>query len=62
MRSGETYSYARKWRPKRIRKSKIYLPIDNNGNPDYLYMQKYMQIQEIKNLYKVLNYYYSLIE
>ncbi|MGI6781378.1 MAG: restriction endonuclease subunit S [Acholeplasmataceae bacterium] len=62
MRSGETYNYARKWRPKRIKKSKIYLPVDNGENPDYLYMQKYMQIQEIKNLYKVLNYYYSIID
>ena len=32
------FEYSRKWRPKRMRKSKILLPVDENENPDYKYM------------------------
>jgi hypothetical protein len=38
------------------------LPVDINGHPDYVYMRKYMQILEIKEQYKILNYYYSLMK
>ena len=36
------FEYSRKWRPKRMIKSKIMLPIDEKGNPDYVYMTNYI--------------------
>lgn len=38
---GILFQYARKWRPIRMVKSKIMLPIDDKGNPDYEYMAEY---------------------
>ncbi len=37
------FQYSRKWRPTRMKKSKILLPVklDNPLEPDYLFMQKY---------------------
>lgn len=38
---GILFQYARKWRPIRMVKSKIMLPIDDKGDPDYAYMTLY---------------------
>ena len=38
---GILFQYARKWRPIRMVKSKIMLPVDDKGNPDYEYMEQY---------------------
>lgn len=37
------FEYARKWRPKRMRKSKLVLPVDSSNSPDYEYMELYIQ-------------------
>lgn len=36
------FAYVRKWRPMRMKKSKILLPVDENGNPDYGFMTNYV--------------------
>lgn len=38
---GKLFQYARKWRPVRMVKSKIMLPVDDDGKPDYGYMAQY---------------------
>lgn len=38
---GILFQYARKWRPIRMVKSKIMLPIDDKEDPDYAYMTLY---------------------
>ncbi len=40
------FTYARKWRPKRMVKSKLLLPINENGTPDWAFMEAYMRQQE----------------
>lgn len=45
-KSGTPFKYANKWRPKRIKRSKIMLPIDDEGKPDWCYMDKF--ISELK--------------
>lgn len=37
------FKYSRKWRPKRMKKSKILLPINNKNKPDYLFMEDYIK-------------------
>lgn len=48
------FAYVRKWRPKRMRKSSILLPIDKKGKPDYEFMKAYVhEMRENKlNEYK----------
>ena len=38
---GKLFQYARKWRPIRMVKSKLMLPITDSGEPDYAYMAEY---------------------
>ena len=35
------FEYARKWRPKRMVKSSLLLPVGTNNSPDYEYMEQY---------------------
>lgn len=44
----------------RLNRSKIMLPVTNEGKPDFEYMKEYMQIKEIEKQYEVLKYYYHL--
>jgi hypothetical protein len=37
------YSYGRKWHKERMEKSKIKLPVDAQGNPDYIFMENYIK-------------------
>ena len=37
------WAYGRKWRPSRMPKSKIKLPVNSNGKPDWAYMENYIQ-------------------
>lgn len=37
------FSYGRKWHLERMRESEIYLPTDANGDPDFLFMQEYIE-------------------
>ena len=54
-RAGEPFSYARKWRPIRLRKTPIYLPITDTGIPDWSFMEEYIQIKsnQIKDAYQL---------
>ena len=40
------FMYARKWRPCRMIKSKLMLPINSKGLPDYEYMENYIKERE----------------
>ena len=40
---GKLFQYARKWRPIRMVKSKLMLPVTDSGEPDYAYMAEYAQ-------------------
>jgi len=44
------WAYGRKWRPERMIKSKIYLPADKNGSPDWQYMEKYTKSLKHKHI------------
>jgi len=44
---GSRYKYANKWRPKRMRTSKLKLPIIEQGIPDWNFMEQY--IEELKS-------------
>lgn len=55
---GILFQYARKWRPIRMVKSKIMLPIDDKGNPDYEYMAKYTR----QKRETMLNKYFEYVE
>lgn len=52
-RAGEPFSYARKWRPIRLRKTPIYLPITDTGTPDWSFMEEYVRLKtkKIKEAY-----------
>ena len=54
-RAGEPFSYARKWRPIRLRKTPIYLPITETGNPDWSFMEEYIQnkFNKIRDAYQL---------
>ena len=53
------FMYARKWRPCRMIKSKLMLPVNSKGEPDYKFMEEYIKEREekLKKRYKeqVLN-------
>lgn len=50
------FEYARKWRPMRMVKSKILLPVNKKGNPDYEYMENYIKQIEQRKLRDYLEY------
>ncbi len=50
------FEYSRKWRPKRMIKSKILLPINQNGRPDYDFMDNYIEIIKAKQLKKWIDF------
>lgn len=58
----EKYGYGYKMGTGRLKRQKVMLPITETGKVDYTYMKKYMQIQEIKKQYKVINYYKNLLK
>ena len=37
------WTFGRKWRPARMPDSEIKLPVDSNGNPDWLFMENYIK-------------------
>ena len=55
------YGYGYKMGTGRLRRQKIMLPVDDNGQPDYQYMKEFMRIQEIKGQIKILDLYKELI-
>lgn len=58
----EKYSFNREINDYRIRKEKILLPIDKNGNPDYVFMENYMRKKETELLGKYEKYISSKIK
>ena len=50
------FEYARKWRPIRMKKSKILLPINKKGEPDYVFMEQFMLQKEKEKLNEFENY------
>lgn len=62
LRSLETkYSFNREINDRRIKREKIMLPA-KDGKPDYDFMNKYIAIEKIKSIYKILDYYKGSIK
>lgn len=40
--AGKRYAFIDKWKKEDMEKSKISLPADKDGNPDYKYMENYI--------------------
>jgi len=55
-RLGEKYSFNREINDTRIKREKILLPINENKEPDYDYMENYMKILELNKLKKYIEY------
>lgn len=58
---GKLFQYARKWRPSRMINSKIMLPANEQGKPDFKFMADYEQelLEKKKNYY--LKYVHSVL-
>ena len=56
-KAGQSFAYAKKWRPIRMRRSKLMLPIDANGMPDWEFMSAFMLRMEHENLSKALAFF-----
>ncbi|MBK5719883.1 restriction endonuclease subunit S [Dysgonomonas sp. Marseille-P4677] len=56
------FEYARKWRPMRMRKSKLLLPATPIGTPDYKYMETYINNLEKQKKRQYLDYITQRIE
>lgn len=52
----EKYSFNREINDKRISREKLFLPIDNNGNPYWEYMSNYVKRLERENIEKIIEY------
>lgn len=50
------FTYARKWRPKRMVKSRLMLPVNADGRPDWDFMEQYMRNVESNELLKIIKY------
>lgn len=57
----DKYGYGYKMGTGRLKRQKILLPITESGDIDFVYMKRYIQIEEIKQQYKILEYYYDLM-
>lgn len=44
------WAYGRKWRPERMERSLIKLPVDSDGKPDYDYMENYIKAIHCKKI------------
>ena len=55
--SGKSFEYAKKWRPKRMRKSSLLLPVDKQGNPNWHFMEGYIKERENKKRQDLKDYY-----
>ena len=50
------FTYARKWRPKRMVKSRLLLPTTAEGTPDWEFMEQYMREIETNKLIKIVEH------
>ncbi len=55
-RFNEKYSFNREISDFRIQREKIVLPVDENGEPHWDYMRKYMQKLEVEKISKILEH------
>lgn len=53
----EKYAYGYKFNASRMNRQKTLLPVNKSGNVDFDYMKKYMQIEEIKQSYKIIEHF-----
>ncbi len=51
------FTYARKWRPKRMIHSKLMLPATSKGNPDWDYMEAYIRHIENQQILSALTHF-----
>lgn len=56
------YTYGYKFNSSRMKRQKVLLPINDSENLDFEYIEKYMQIEEIKEQYKIIEYYYKILK
>ena len=56
-KAGQSFAYAKKWRPIRMRRSKLMLPIGADGMPDWEFMSAFMQRMEHETLSKALAFF-----
>lgn len=56
------YEYGYKFNGTRMKRQKILLPINENGEPDYVFMEKYMRLKETELLEKYRQYISSKIK
>lgn len=57
LKQKQKYAYGYKFNASRVKRQKIMLPVNLYGDVDYDFMKKYMIIQEIKEIYKIVDYY-----
>lgn len=50
------YEYGYKFNGERMKRQKIKMPVTKNGEPDYSYMEQYMQALEYQKLRAYVNY------
>ena len=55
-RLSEKYNFNREINDIRIKREKIFLPVNSKGEPDYKYMEDYMKHLEQKKLLEYLEY------
>lgn len=55
-RLSEKYNFNREINDKRIKREKIFLPCDDEGNPDYIYMEQYVKNLMIDKYTNYKNY------
>ena len=56
-KSGESFEYGKKWRPKRMRKSKLMLPVDSQGQLNWQFMEDYIKQEQKQQAQKIIDYY-----
>lgn len=57
---GKNYEYTDKWQIEDMKKSKIYLPVDDNNMPDFDFMESYMKEKE-RNAKNIIKQLFSII-
>ncbi|QEJ98623.1 restriction endonuclease subunit S [Treponema phagedenis] len=53
----EKYSYGNQIRPNRLKKDKIMLPVDNQGNTHWEFMENYIKQEQKAQVQKIIDYY-----
>lgn len=56
-KAGESFAYAKKWRPIRMRRSKLMLPVKPDGTPDWDFMSGFMKKVEHDTLSEALRHF-----